>query len=286
MKQYRMIDSKDISSFVRDFLAFIGKSLSFTLSAVKAHFVSALIILLVIAGTGFYKWKSTAPYFESEMACTFNYLHQKTYGEMIQKLNVLAGTQSYPELAKVLQISESDAAKIISLEPKNVSGSPLYEDITTKHMPVYINVKAREQQVFYKLQPALMAYMNNIPYRNVREHAEISRIERKIAFIKKDLAMLDSSLAVLPASYNKKFLTDSAGSVTDLYIFKDKLEDRLLYEEKLLAQTQSIELLHGFMPPSKPVKAGSNLLMLTTVVAVAVAVLWAILLKAIKNGQH
>lgn len=261
-----MIDKNDVTGFLSSFLRFIKGIFAYTLAAVRQNMAIAILALVLVLAAAFYFWKSQKSYYEAEMVCTYSNMTKKAYGEMVHNLDLLIQNKSYHALASTLNIPEDQAASIISIEAKNIAGSPLYEDVTTDGSPMYFTVKATDRNVFVPLQEALVYYMNHgSPFRQVRDKMELESISNKRNFLQKDMAMVDS----IVISYSKflkrtKSVTDTAAgfsNIASLFTYKNSLEDKDLQQEwraKELAQAVHVE--HGFLTPDNPVNNRKSLL--------------------------
>ena len=87
-----MITRIDITDFITGFNAFIRDVTVFTFKAIKKYWLSFTLILFLMGGAFTLYWYKTPRYFESDLVCDYNnqILLRKVYGEMAQKLNVLA----------------------------------------------------------------------------------------------------------------------------------------------------------------------------------------------------
>jgi hypothetical protein len=267
MEEYRMIDKSDVTGFLSSFLRFVKGIIAYTLSAVRQHMALAVITLVLVLGAGFYFWRAQKSYYEAEMVCTYSNMTKKAYGEMVHNLDLLLQNKSYHALASTLNIPEEQATSIISIEAKNIAGSPLYEDVTTDASPMYFTVKATDRNVFSPLQDALVYYMNHgSPFRQVRDKMELESISNKRNFLHKDMAMVDS----IVISYSKflkrtKSVTDTAAgfsNVATLFTYKNTLEDKDLQQEwRAKELQQAVHVEHGFLTPDNPVSNKKSLLL-------------------------
>src|SRR5690606_5056366 len=102
MNEYKTLRSRDVALFLRDFAGFVKKLLQFAGKAVRNNILLVITGILIFAGAGYFYSKTLRPFYESEMVCTYNFLHKKTFGEMVHRLDILASNHSYKQLAKEL----------------------------------------------------------------------------------------------------------------------------------------------------------------------------------------
>lgn len=287
MEHYRMVEGKDVTDFLSGFLSFIQKIINYVVTSIKEYIFTMLTIFVVILGAGAYQWYSSQLLYESEMVCEFNSLGKKTYGEMVQKLDILAKSKSYHALAHSLRMSETDAKAIVGIEGRNMEGSMLYEDPTSNRGPLYFKVIATNNKVFSHLQPALLQYLNSSsPYRTLRNEMEAERIRSRLAFLTKDITIADSLLlaysVLLKNSNGRSFSTFGMPNLTDLLNYKRTIEDDYVIQAWRVHELQaSVELLHGFLPPDNAIGKKNKTLLITAVLALVVAVSAAVVCKSL-----
>jgi hypothetical protein len=291
MDQYRMIEGKDVSDFFSGFSNMLRRAILLILKAVKTYFIASLIVFLLVAGYSIYKWNGTKKLYRSEMVCEFNNLSKKVYGEMVQRLDILARTQSYNALASYLKLPVEKAKEIVSIEGTNMEGSLLREDITTTRSPMYFKVIATSNNVFAPLQDALLDYLNsNSPYRLQRNVMENERIAHKVAFVKTDIALVDTALMAYISSFRN--ITSHAdtsyrlSNIPNLINYKRTLEEELLGQEWRTQEIKSsVELLFGFTPPDNPTQESNKSLVTSFVLAFVLAIFTALLLWWLRAGK-
>jgi hypothetical protein len=262
MEEYKMITTAEVKSFFVDFTSFLKRLVTFVLKAVKKNVLLCLFSFLIVVATGYFYQKRQAAYFQSEMVCAYNNLHKKTFGEMVHRLDKLAKSGSYKQLASELQISPAEASAIVGLDAKNVAGSPLYEDITAERTPMYFTLTATDRSVFPKVQPALVHYLNSTPYQQRRTELEKARFNQKIGFISNSLSQVDSVI-ISYSSFVKhiRATSDSASgfsNIAALFSYKDQLEDKMLDYQKSLGTMESVEVIYGFATPDYPIETGDK----------------------------
>jgi len=257
-----MITTAEVKSFFVEFTLFLKGFASFVAKAVKKNVLLCLLSFLIVVAAGYFYQKRQPAYFQSEMVCAYNNLHKKTFGEMVHRLDKLAKSGSYRQLASQLQISPKEAATIVGFDARNVAGSPLYEDITTERTPMYFTLTATDQSVFSKIQPALLDYLNSTPYQQRRTELDAARLNQKIGFISNSLSQVDSVIASY-SSFVKhvRAATDSASgfsNIAALFSYKDQLEDKMLDYQKSLGTMKSVEMIYGFATADYPIQTGNR----------------------------
>ena len=264
-----MIRQADIFDFIREFNAFVIAALHFTFSAIRKYAFSFFLTLILVAGAFGVAWYKSPPYYESVLAAEYNnqVLPIKTYGEMCQKLNILAQKGAHSELGRLLNLPESLSSSILSIEAKNSAGSPLFEDITQELRPFYITLKSSNRGVFSVFEPALMHYLNSSPYQKQITSLDSFKNIQKINFINSDLQTIDSIIYSYNIFLRHTGMTkDSVGgfsNITALLNYRNKLEDQKLEIGFGLGlhTLPSVSIMHGFSPPDRPERNGKKLLL-------------------------
>src|SRR4051812_14886746 len=96
----------------------------------KLLLLTGLITGLVV---GFSYYSSRSAYFEVSMIAESSAAYRKTLSEMIQSLNALIGSGSQAKLAAELDINESEAKQISSIEMTGLFNESLENDTSTKY---------------------------------------------------------------------------------------------------------------------------------------------------------
>ncbi len=290
MEEYRMIGKSDISEVLTSITKFVRNTIRFIVSSVKRYWLTSFIVFAAVLATGIYYTGKKSSYYVSDMACVYNHLHKKTYGEMVRKLNILAQTGSYRTMAGLLNIPVEQVKTIISLEAQNIAGAPLYEDISQGKFPFYIVVKATTPTVYKDLQPALLHYLNNAPFQVLRNKLEQERLNQKIAYSTQSIRQIDSIVAAYPTLLKEQSQQlDTASNVSNmlgLISYRDRLVNTMLTEQSTMQTMISVELLHGFTPTEKPVDQNRTKQLISLLLLAIIAASIAAALKHLMNHDR
>ena len=291
MEEYRMIGKSDVSGILLSFTKFVRNATSYIILSLRKYVLSSLLIFALIAAAGIYYSGKKAAYYESDMACVYNHMHKKTYGEMIRKLNTLAQTGSYTTLGKILNMPAEKVKSVISLEAQNIAGAPLYEDVSPGKFSFYIVVKATNAAVYADLQPALLQYMNTTPYQALRNKLEEKKLSQRISYAAQSIQQIDSIVKAYPIllKENEQIL-DTASNVSNmvgLISYKDKLVNNMLTDESTMATMISVEVIHGFAPSEKPIQPNRTKTILGFIILAAIAAgMWAVLKNLMNHDSQ
>jgi len=291
-----MIDEKDVGGFLSALISIIKRTFLYILFSLRRYYLVAGLVFALIVGGGYYFLKNSSyNYYEAGMACEFNSMSYKTYGEMLQNLDILVKTHSYPTLAQTLEIPVPDAQRILSIDAVNMSGSPLYEDITADKFPFYIKVKATDRAVFSALQPALINYLSTgSPFHQKTEEFETATTLNKINFLKKDLSLADTVIedyGKYLSSGKSLIISDTSAknsNISALFKYKDQQENKLLqleWRSKELAQGKSVEVLHGFLPPDTPSKSNNGFMKWLLVAGICISIFIVVCMNLIRDAS-
>ncbi len=290
MDQYRMIDGKDFISFIAGFLTFAKKVLYYLLSSIRSGIAIFSFILIAIFSIGLWHWYNTKPYYEAQMACTFNDLTKKAYGEMIHNLDILVKDHSYNNMAALLNISTGDAHNIVSIEGKNMSGSMLYEDITPNRdlELFYIDVKTNDNKLFIVLQPALVNYLNTASPLSIRsQKINSAAIQHKMAYFKTAMARTDSIISQYRVLLNKtNTIAASADTLASLIASTDTMDNRymeLMMKEQIV--NAPVQVVHGFVSSEQPITERNKTLKITIAAAIIFACSASVAARVIKGSN-
>ena len=276
MEEYKTIRVNEARNFIKDFIAFIRRSLLFIWNALARNAVLAIIVFLLVLAAGYFYQSKVPAYYQSEMVCVYNHLHKKTYGEMVQRLDLLVQSRSFDQVASILQLSPEEASSIVGFEAKNVVGSALYEDFSGERTPMYFTLKTKNRSIFPKVQEALVNYLNNTPYQLKRTAFEKLKATKKIDFLRASIQQIDSVIHGYNALLERSDSAKGFSNIAALFSYKDQLEDKLLENRKSLELSESVEVIYGFAPSDNPVKKGqiswARLLAMAFVLALGVSV--------------
>jgi len=288
MEEYEMISRQEMSHFLSDLAGFLKKCVFFLWSSVVRQPLLFVFLFVAVMGIGYGLHVRKPAYYESKMACTYNHLHKKTFGEMVQRIGALISEGSYQQVAKELNIPVETASSITGISAANMTGSPLHEDITMERTPMYFTLQARNREIFPIVQEALLRYLNGTEYQNKRIALERVKIEQRALMLKNSLKQLDTVIYSYSTFLNHaKAASDSAAgfsNIAALFSYKEQLEEKMLETQKSLSLLETVEMIYGFAPSDKPVSPGYSYWIKLLMVALGAAVAGTALRQLWKNG--
>jgi len=285
-----MVEGKDITGVVNGFATLVKDVIRYIISSVKEYFIALIVIFLLVSGIGMAYIYRAPLYYESEMVCEFNTLSKKAYGEMVERLNVLAQTRSYDALADNLHIPIDNAKEIVSIEGHNIQGSLLREDATPDKDPMYFKVIATTNKVYPIVEPALLTYLNsNSPYRREMNRKENAKVNKKIDFLNGDISLVDSILTGYNVLIrNTNFHSDTSfrtSAIPSLLTYKRQLEDALVAEEWGREELKApVQILYGFMPADTPHNERQKKVLMSLLSAAIISVVAVVFFRLVKRS--
>jgi Chain length determinant protein len=249
------------------------------------------LILIGIAGGISYSLFLKKKYYSTTMILSSEYLNKRIVDNTIEKLNLLAEEDSKQGLAKILNISDSLAAKIHDFEAeaelielevlkeqlRNFQSDKkndqvikqVIDRIEIENRHAYeITVRVYNPTVVYDLQKALVNYFKNNEYLKKRVEITKSNLEARKNKLIGESQKLDSLKAVIYENYQNMATQSRQGS--NNVILSDKAvtnpieifsQDIDLYNQiqainRSLYLQDDFELVDGFTEFSKPSSEG------------------------------
>jgi hypothetical protein len=254
-----MTNERDGDSVLNHMIRGLTRAIRFIHFSTRRYFIIALVVFISITSLGVYNTFFRDVCYEAEMVCVYNSMDPKTYGELIYDLEALIETKSYKTLASMLHLSVDEAKSIISINANNYYGTPLIQDYSKDQSQLHFKVRTSDPASFKPLQDGLINYLNSSSaYTRDRNEIEADISNRKIAYINRDITLIDSVVFAYKESLKKGRPSDSSNflNIMDLLIYKDKLEDKELFSTLLTPHKLKyiVELHHGFVPTEHPLK--------------------------------
>lgn len=253
-----VVNIQETKQYIKNVIFFYNTIFDFIFQSMieKKYLVISLSIIFLIIGL--VRYQKSTPYFETKATFYYIELNKKIYGEMLDKINVLAETKSYKLLSQKLNISEKEASGILAIKGLNIANSPLSEDITEVKVPFYIQIKILDRNIADKVLYGLEFYLNSNRVGKEIIENNIVKLKRRIVFLDAELQKIDS----LRLAYNYYLTQTNINSnklVNNLSI-KDifKKSEEVFIErndlELTLKNYKSVHILDNFIVPDAPTK--------------------------------
>ncbi len=227
-------------SFLKNVLAFYQSMLHFCVVSIKNFWYVSLLGLFITASIFYYFAATKSDLYTGTASFTFGYLNKKVYGDRLFMVQRLVEQQQTADLSKLLQIPIKSAKSIVSFHAKNVAGSPLQEDYTEQKYPFYTEVVSTNKAGFYRLENALVNFLNTSKFDKDHIRYEHIKLRKKQLIFQADLKRMDSLKNTISVNDVSKY--------TEVITLVENISNQLLAIEQQLNKTVSIDLLTGFVP--------------------------------------
>lgn len=233
-------------------MGFFSAFLSSIMGIIKKHFLWALVfgILGVIPFGGYYYTKPKI--YEAQMTVSYNDFEKKIYADMIVKIDALAQSGHYEKLSEILQLPAEELKNIISISSYNIRHQPLTEDLSTEHIPFYIEVKVKDIGLLEQLESAIINYLNSSNYLLKRKAFILDQNKAELDFLYQRMAILDSLSQLIIIKDEVISMLDAQKEVD----FNKEIID--LYSKIKIVNSaihfnNNVEVMDGFVVNNKPI---------------------------------
>ncbi|MGB1040157.1 MAG: hypothetical protein ACPGVD_04730 [Flavobacteriales bacterium] len=226
-------------SFLRETISFYLKLWSIVKKGIVSYWKHSLVLFIFFGLFFLFKARKTETYFDATSCYVKNFLPKKVYGDKLYDLEKMLKKSDYPSVARTLKISNNLSKTLISIEGKNIKGSPLHEDLTDMNVPFYIHVKLNNIDSIEKIQSVLTDFLQSGDFIKNYISEEKIKLNKELLFIKNEINLLDS------LKNNPNNESPELGVLLNLS--KEKWIRKLDIEKKLKLTT-SVSLLKSFQP--------------------------------------
>jgi hypothetical protein len=249
------ISLTSIRGAILDFFRFIFKCFDLLFLSIRKRPGLFLVCCFIgLLGSAIYRYL-VPKYNSTEMIVYYNDLSKKDYYEIINNLNSLLYTESYPALSRELKISNQEAKSIKGIEALDLNGETLKKDTSAKVGQRFkIQLRLKELIDARPYQDAILNYLNNNPYLKQLKEGQKAIFAEKLEFITREQQRLDSlkvfynnnlGSARMPATFYNNELNPA-----DIYVQSNNLANQ---KESILSwlhnQAVPVMLVDGFKTP-------------------------------------
>jgi hypothetical protein len=226
--------------FLKSVLAFYQSMFRFCVVSIKNFWYVSFISLFIAIAAIYYYSASQKDQFKGTASFTFNYLNKKVYGDRLFALEQLVENKQFNLLARTLKMKATIAKSLVSIQAKNVAGSPLKDDYTEQKYPFYVTVQTTSQQAFHQLESALANFLNAAQFDQTYIRFEHEKLRKKQQIFQADLKRIDSL---------KELITiNDLPNYTEAITLVENISNQLLAIKQQLKKPVSIEVLNEFVP--------------------------------------
>ena len=182
--------------------------------------------------------------YTADMVVIHNKLSKKTYGQVIQQLDMLVRNGEQSKFAGTLKLPSEIAEKIYRIEAFNTNNLPLLSDTSEKNYQTFkISLRLSGLVETDTISQAFINYFSNLPYLKRLNEVEKQYLRDRLTLVERDLAHLDT----LKANFNR-FLGSSRIAST---VYSSAINPAEIYE-------QTIELIKQREGASRMLVAEEN----------------------------
>jgi len=288
--------SDDISinsakNYIKGVLIFYMSISEFIISSIAKYKKIVLLFSLIGAIFGVLISSLETPFYEAKATFYYIELNKKIYGEMLDKLRILAKNKSNKSLSKELGISEKEASEVIDIEGLNIAGSSLAEDITEVKLPFYIKVKLLDNTISEKVLVRLEAYLNSNPVGSQIITNNKIKLKRRIIFLDSEIRKLDSlktafNYYLTHKEINSRNMLNNL-SITEIFKKSEELFIEKTDLELTLPNYKAVHILDKFVIEDKPITSKPlKELIQYLLIGLFTGIAMSVILNAIKKVKH
>lgn len=222
---------------------------------IRRNILWMLLFGILGAVVGGVYWYLRPRHYQAEMTVSYVHYEKKIYADMLQKINVLASTGDYEEMASLLDLPEETVRKVKAVAGYNIRNEDLTNDLSTEKIPFYIKVNVEDLGVLPALEPALVHYLNNTQFIQDRLDYMLEKSRQDLVFLERRLKVVDSLSSIL--IIRKEGMNDEK-TITRMELLQEALtlHDRIQQVKGSMKFNQNIEVLDGFVPSDRPAGRG------------------------------
>lgn len=178
-----------VYAFLQEFYRFVA----FTQVVIRKKI--GFLIAGVILGIAFtlVHFYNRPDIYTAEMVVIHNKLNKRTYGQVIQQLDMLVRNGERSKFASTLNLPVEIADKIYRVEAFNTNNLPLLSDTVEKNYQTFrISLRLTGPVETDTLSQAFIAYFSNLPYLKRLNAVEKQYLRDRLTLVERDLAHLDT----------------------------------------------------------------------------------------------
>ncbi|MDX9694824.1 MAG: hypothetical protein RBT49_03440 [Bacteroidales bacterium] len=216
---------------------------------------SVWLITFIILGfiVSYMLFTMTKRYYTSEMTARSNSMNNTVIVNSINLLNDLFISTNYSALSEYLQLTETQAKNIKSINAYygidiNKDGIADFVDYKNSYNPkdttqkrlgnvFYLQISVFDESVFPILKNSIKSYINNNPFVIENNNLRINQAENQIAILRAEIAKLDSLQNVQYFEIPK-----TQKSNNNQMIVLNEKDIKLFHEDKIKLNTKILEL--------------------------------------------
>jgi hypothetical protein len=243
--------------------------LRFCIAHIKKHFVLFLICVVVTTTALYIKLNGGKKHYDISFTVSYEELARKIYGDRLVKINTLIELQDYSKLKTYLNVDEPTIKGLLSVKGKNILGEDLTKDMNLEKIPFVITMRVKDTNSITELQNGIVNYLETgTPYLVSRKAIKMEELDKEVAFIDQQLAMMDS----LKRKYNDASFSsgdataDDKASSGSVYSFSYNLYKKKQELLRKKAMPNNLQIIDDAVVPEES-KKSLSLILLVGIVA-------------------
>ncbi|HXS38459.1 MAG TPA: hypothetical protein VN721_17280 [Flavipsychrobacter sp.] len=259
----------DVIYWIRNICYNVLKIIYTFLRDVKRNILLFIFCVVLVSCVSLYYRYAQPDTYTASFTISYREMVRLVYGNQLYKLNELVQRKDYKRVGQFLGMSEADASDLISLNAKNVLGVNLEKDLDNDRGPFVVTMVVKKASSIYMLQYGILHFLETNPLTVERRKVRMKEIDDELAFIDRQLAMMDS----LKIAFNKHLPTEinekSDNSISSVYKFSYDLYKKreVLIKEKLIPD--NLQVADSVISPQNR-KISNQLLAIISVAAILI----------------
>ena len=237
------------------------------------------IVFGVVFGLGFTYLFLKSPVFKTEMIVSSSEVTSERLAIIIEPLEKLVEEKNYTELSKFLRIDSITAAKIKTIEAKeikdetkmNQSSSYSSEDLRQQNCLVSIQVKSNPL-LFDTIQLGILHYLRNndfVKRKSVLDMNNLMRMKARINREIRDLDTLKRTIATQKGGYMYMDPSSINNTIAELY------QSELNIDMQMKLEDDGINIIRDFVRFKQPVAPKANIILIICfLVSIVISFVW------------
>jgi hypothetical protein len=243
--------------------------LRFCIAHIKKHFILFIICVVVTTTALYIKLNGGKKHYDISFTVSYEELARKIYGDRLVKINTLIELQDYSKLKTYLNVDEPTIKGLLSVKGKNILGEDLTKDMNLEKIPFVITMRVKDTNSITELQNGIVNYLETgTPYLVSRKAIKMEELDKEVAFIDQQLAMMDS----LKRKYNDASFSsgdaaaDDKASSGSVYSFSYNLYKKKQELLRKKAMPNNLQIIDDAVVPEES-KKSLSLILLVGIVA-------------------
>ncbi len=162
------------------------------LADMRKNFVLLAACFVVISGTMIFLNSRKSDTYHASFTVVYEELVRKVYGDRLLKLNTLL-IDNKTKAGSLLGLDDGAIKSLKAIEGTNILGEDLSEDMNTDRIPFIVNIYVTDTTYIPAIQKGIVNFLENgNSFLIDKRELKIKETEEELAFIEKQLQMMDS----------------------------------------------------------------------------------------------